>query len=469
MGKNTARTAQSGRAIITTAINNVAASRKFVLGLETYAKWLGCPLYIGLAKYQNISLFRKDDKSEDVWWDPLVMPYAATDQISIGPKVLFLPQIPIQATSPRPLARKNSIGGIKWTIYCHPTTSMQLVAAPPGMQPKRMYTTGCVTKPVYSTTEAGKVAEFHHSYCALLVEWRGGDVWVRQLSANSAGVFCDLGVVVKGESISRAKRPAGLVLSDEHVGEADELNLRGTFGPQGIVTKARPRVLVRHDIFSGYSVNHHEFKQPTTRWERATKGQTDVRQELENFVRYLKKHTPPQCTSVIAPSNHHDHLDWWVEHTDAHMDPANMLTRADLMRRKCQAAARGGDSRALVAYAAGHPALAKTKTVWLTYSQDYFIKGISVGQHGHIAANAARGSRRAFARLPYKSITGHSHEPGIDQGAYSAGGMPRRMAYERGYSSHDCSHVIIYEESGKRSMIDIVNGRCCLEWLEPKR
>lgn len=451
-----------GRAIITSAVNNTKAHKKYLAGLVAYAKHHQCPLFIGLMHYQNISMFRKEDPDEDIWWDSAVMPYAVTDAAHVGP-ILFLPNIRVQATTPRPLARKAPIGGPKWTVYCHPTTAMQLVPSPANRRPKRMYTTGVVTKPNYSRTESGAIAEFHHTYNALMVEWEGEHIWVRHLGARDDGVFCDLDLVIRGSVIGKAKPPA-VVLSDEHVGEADALNIQGTFGPNGIVPRLKPKYLVRHDIFSGYSVNHHEFKQPFTRWQRVVAGQTDVRQELDNFCQYLVDTTPKGCTNLIAPSNHHDHLDAWVDNTDDHKDPSNLLIRAQLKAMRCLAARAGTDTRALVVYATASARLRELHVTWMTYDQDFMIQGIDVSNHGHVAGNGTRGSLRAFANLPRRTVTGHSHTPGIDKGAWAVGGMPERMGYERGYSSHDCSHVVIYEESGKRSMIDIVNGRCCLDW-----
>lgn len=452
-----------GRAIITSAVNNTKAHKKYLEGLVAYAKHHKCPLLIGLMHYQNVSLFRKLDPEEDIWWDTAVMPYAITDATPVGP-LMFLPNIRVQATTPRPLARKAAIGGAKWTIYCHPTTAMQLVSSPANARPKRMYTTGVVTHPNYSQTEAGAIAEFHHTYNALMVEWEGDDIWVRHLGARDDGVFCDLDLVIRGGLIGKAQAPAAIVLSDEHVGEADALNIHGTFGPNGIVSRLKPKYLVRHDIFSGYSVNHHEFKQPFTRWQRSVAGQTDVRQELDNFCEYLVDTTPKGCTNLIAPSNHHDHLDGWVDSTDDHRDPSNALIRAQLKVMQRLAAIAGTDTRALVVYATASAKLRKMGVEWMDYDNDFIIKGIDVSNHGHVAGNGTRGSLRAFSNLPRRTITGHSHTPGIDKGAWAVGGMPERMGYERGYSSHDCSHVIIYEESGKRSMIDIVNGRCCLDW-----
>ena len=53
--------------------------------------------------------------------------------------------------------------------------------------------------------------------------------------------------------------------------------------------------------------------------------------------------------------------------------------------------------------------------------QSFSVKGVELGMHGHRGPNGARGTLKSFSTIGVKSITGHSHTPGIENGAYQAG------------------------------------------------
>ena len=90
---------------------------------------------------------------------------------------------------------------------------------------------------------------------------------------------------------------------------------------------------------------------------------------------------------------------------------------------------------------------------------DYDIKGIKVDMHGHLGPNGSRGGTvRTFAKLGVKTITGHSHGPGIMDGAYRVGtSSVYDPEYVAGPSSWLQTHGVIYA-NGKRSLLNIING-----------
>jgi hypothetical protein len=86
---------------------------------------------------------------------------------------------------------------------------------------------------------------------------------------------------------------------------------------------------------------------------------------------------------------------------------------------------------------------------WLT------ILGIEVGQHGDRGINGARGSSRSFARLPVRTVVGHSHSPSIEKGCYTVGTSSLlQMEYNSGASTWKHAHVIIHPNA-ERQMIFI--------------
>lgn len=93
------------------------------------------------------------------------------------------------------------------------------------------------------------------------------------------------------------------------------------------------------------------------------------------------------------------------------------------------------------------------------------VHGIEVGSHGHVGPNGSRGSVKSQARIGMKSVIGHSHSPGIRDGAYQVGTSSRlNLEYVRGPSSWLHTHCVIYA-NGKRTLINIING----EWRAERK
>lgn len=88
------------------------------------------------------------------------------------------------------------------------------------------------------------------------------------------------------------------------------------------------------------------------------------------------------------------------------------------------------------------------------------LANIELSMHGDRGPNGARGSRMNLRRIGVKSIIGHSHSPGIEEGCYQVGtNTPLKQEYTRGPSSWLQSDCALYA-NGKRSLIHIIDG----EW-----
>ena len=86
------------------------------------------------------------------------------------------------------------------------------------------------------------------------------------------------------------------------------------------------------------------------------------------------------------------------------------------------------------------------------------IRGIEVGMHGHLGPNGARGSLLNLSRLGVKSMFGHSHTPGIREGAVQIGTSSLlRRDFNVGPSSWMNTHGFIYD-NGKRTLCNIIKG-----------
>lgn len=97
---------------------------------------------------------------------------------------------------------------------------------------------------------------------------------------------------------------------------------------------------------------------------------------------------------------------------------------------------------------------------YLSNDYPYIIKGIYVGYHGDRGMNGARGTLASFSKIGTKTITGHSHTPGIEKGAYAVGTSTYlSLEYTHGPSSWMNTHCLIFP-NGKRQLIHIIDG----EW-----
>jgi len=99
----------------------------------------------------------------------------------------------------------------------------------------------------------------------------------------------------------------------------------------------------------------------------------------------------------------------------------------------------------------------------LANDESHVVAGIETGLHGDKGPNGARGSLKNLRRIGVKVIVGHSHSPGIDEGGYQNGTSTRlRLGYNSGPSSWLNAHTVIYG-NGKRSLLNVINGRWRLE------
>ena len=97
----------------------------------------------------------------------------------------------------------------------------------------------------------------------------------------------------------------------------------------------------------------------------------------------------------------------------------------------------------------------------LARDESFNLSGIELSMHGDQGPNGSRGSRENLRRVGVKSIIGHSHSPGIEEGCYQSGtSTPLKLEYNSGPSSWLQCHVVLYA-NGKRSLLPIIDGEWC--------
>jgi len=441
--------------VVTCAANNSPLAHSAWNALQQVVRHRQAMLMVVPVHYKNVSLYT-GSQAYNKYWTRQVNDYLINESIYLGGGIEVRADVRIQATSLFPLAGKQAIGGRRWTIFGHPQLALDSVAAPANREPKRCYTTGAITRPCYSQTDVGAKAAFHHTTAALLVEVSGNRCWVRQLHADSKGAIYDLEHKYTASGWTSGHRVTAITLGDEHVKFMSPSVKSATFTARdSMLNVLRPRHLVRHDVLDGYAGSHHHLKDFRIAARKYWHGDCDYRAELDQAVAHLNKTTPQGCTSVIVPSNHHDHLQQWVQRADDRIDPQNAELICELRRAQHQAARNGEMADAFELYV--KPRL-KCQAVFLDRNQPFLLHDVDHSQHGDVGINGSRWSDRAAARTTYKISKGHSHVESIEKSVYSAGQSCGHLEYQKGLGSHTNAHIVLYP-NGKRCIVAIRGRR----------
>jgi hypothetical protein len=323
-------------------------------------------------------------------------------------------------------------------------------------------TTGAITKKNYTRSRVGKLGDFHHTVGAVLVEIEGPYFWLRHLNMNSRGEFIDFDKKFTPSGVRKAPRPAALVLGDTHARVADPVVDVATFGPKGVVERYRPRRLVWHDLDDGQSHNPHEDRDPFAEQALATEDMDDVEAEVKFSISYAGTRTPPWAMSFVVACNHDDFLRQWVRDKDW----KKLATKNRAFYLRC--AKFMVDGAMLVdgmpSYPSPFPFLItarKQKNLRaLALGESLIIEGIQCGYHGHKGPNGSKGSIKNMRRIGEKTMIGHGHGPGINEGCMQVGHNAKTdQPYAKGSpSSWMHTDGLIYR-GGKRQLFTIVNGR----------
>lgn len=444
----------ANRFVITAAANNSEVNYAAWKSLQNLCRDRQAHLMVIPIHYKNLSLYTANQVYKKTWAKS-VEPYLINESISLGNKCYIRGDISIQATAANPLSGMAPLAGDKWVIFGHGQMALEPIATPLEQLPGRMYTTGAITKKSYSRTKMGAKAAFHHVTGALLVEIQGKKVYIRQLNADSKGHIYDLTDLYTPEGVTRDVKALSLTTGDEHAKWMADNVKRATYsGPGSMVSEVRPAYLVRHDVLDGYAGSHHHEGKYLTEYKKWFLGDANYRRELDQVVQHINETTPSDwnCTNILVRSNHHEHLDKWLERADDRKDHQNADLICELRNLQREAVREERDYDAFRLYL--EPRLT-VPTQFSDSNTPLMLGGVDHSQHGDRGANGARGSARGIANTTHKATIGHTHSARIVQAVYQVGKSTGTLEYEQGLSSHTQTHCLQYA-NGKRTLIDIL-------------
>ncbi len=445
------------RYIITSVQNATPVHEGFFKSLKICAESNDAELLCIPFRYQNpTSIFNKSES----WWDKSTVPYLTEIRQDLSDHLQLLGDVKIRPTTGLPLTGLESLSGHKCCIVGHTKIAMQMVPTSADALPKIMWSTGSLTLPNYTDSKEGKKGEFHHSQAALLVEIdSNGFPHVRHLNAHSDGSFTDLDYDYTPEGIRKASPAAGIVLGDLHYPFVDQSVMDVIFkGKKSIRSLLKPKAIVFNDAHDFYCRNHHHLKDPFNAIAKQQSGHEDVRGEILNGFEYINDLLKSEL-AVFPRSNHPDALARWVREQDWKTDPVNSLFYLEtaLYMAKGVTMTNGG-ARTPDPYSWWGSKILKN-ALFLKRNESYKLAGIKVDLHGHEGANGARGNLNTYSKLSDKTVTGHSHGPGIRGGAYAVGLSANSDLEYVGPLSSWAHTLCIITAKGKRQLITIVNGK----------
>lgn len=450
------------RFVVTSAQNATPVNKEFLESLEMYCEYNDAELIVIPFRYKNPTSTWGESQRNEEWWDPAVEPYLYNKRKKLCANLVLLGDLKIQPTAASPLTGLESITHGESGIVGHPKFQMKVIPTPSHALPKIMHSSGAVTLKNYSDTKAGKKGEFHHVFGALTVEVRGSKFHLRQLNAASDGSFIDWDMNYAPNTVTIAPRASALVMGDSHYRFMDPKVKKATFGTNGIIEQLNPENLVWHDLLDGYSRNHHHRGNVFIELSKRKADLHLVEKEVMETIQFLVDQTTKHSVkSTVISSNHDDFLRQWIVNEDWRLDPDNAkfyLETALAMVKSVNTGPGGAECVSPFAYWVNKHKVFEPNVNVLRTDESFTVNGIELGMHGHRGPNGARGTLKSFSSIGVKSITGHSHTPGIENGAYQTGTSTNlRLEYTEGPSSWLHSHVVIYA-NGKRSHINIIDG-----------
>lgn len=457
------------RFVITSAQNATPLHMDFFNALRNYCDFNDAELVVIPLRYKNAtSRWTASQENAEVWLTELApaerTKYLYNQRKKLNENLVLVADVKTQPTAGLPLSRFDSLTAGESGIIGHTKLQMKTIPVPAGRFPKLLTTTGACTVKNYTDTKAGKVGEFHHSLAAVVVEIVGRKFFIRHVNATSDGSFIDLKHEYTASGVAQAPPALALVFGDTHRAFIDKKVESATYGPGGMVDTLNPEHLIFHDLHDGYARNPHHRQDPfneiAKRWADLHKVEKEVRDDVAWLVKAVGKRK-----GIVVPSNHDNFFARWILDSDWRRDPDNAsfyLETAKIMVDSVRMT-ESGMSRV------------DPFTYWvnqwkgdapircLSRDESFTLGGIELSLHGDVGPNGSRGSRNNLKRIGVKTIVGHSHSPGIEEGCYQTGtSTPLRLEYNSGPSSWLQAHVILYA-NGKRAILPIIDGHWCFD------
>jgi hypothetical protein len=458
--------ADTKRYIITTAQNGTPVDEDFWSCLQTAAKHLKAEILVIPVRYKNpTSVFSGSQQNEE-WWTAPVRPFLWNQRLQLNKNLSVLADIKTQPTAVAPLASFDAVSGDFSGILAHTKMQLKSIPTPHGKMAKLLSTTGACTIENYTDSRLGKIAGFHHSLSALLVELDGPRFHLRQLHySKSARRVIDLDTAYYVSGVQKAPRALAVAKGDTHVDFIDPAVDEATHGPEGLVELVNPLHVIEHDLLDGYSCNPHHKGSVLNAVAKRLAGRDCIRSEVNRAIEYLRARVRSGTQTVVVGSNHNDFLGRAIavclEQGLVKFGAVNVEFILETALMQVKGTRLNPTKGTEYPDAFNHwVRAAKIKGVRaMDIDESLLLGGVEHGMHGNLGPNGARGSVRNLARIGVKSVTGHGHAPEIFEGHYRTGTSTfLKLEYNHGPSGWLNTHCVTNADA-KRQLINIIEGK----------
>tara|TARA_R110000851_G_scaffold95891_1_gene208200 strand:- start:334 stop:1749 length:1416 start_codon:yes stop_codon:yes gene_type:complete len=446
---------EGNRVIVMWAQESTPAELNFLRNVEAYAKKIDAVIVIIAGRYKNPnSLYSVDEN--DVWWDKNIEGYLSLNRHNLTPHVSVLADVKVLPTATRPVNGFEGFEGETSLILGHPRIQMKTVATLEGYRMKEIWTTGACTKMNYTDSRAGKKGEFHHVIGFAIVEYDddGKESYIRQVTADDDGSFCDLNYSVSKEEVTTINSIELYHCGDSHFGEEDPEMVDAGFD---MIERLNPKSIRLDDVFNGHSISHWEKNLPITLYERFINGESLIKNEFQTLKNGLTRYVNLGKNIVIPRCNHDVFLDRYIDTNDWKRDIPNALEYMEC----ASLLLRGLAPKGLIPYYIDSW-FPDGNVVTLDGRKSHRILGHEQSIHGHKGANGSRGTVLQFTKLSTKMFTGHTHSPSRYDGVCTSGTNTHlRVGFNnQGASSWAQADQILHKNGKAQQLLFKSNYKC---------
>lgn len=367
-------------------------------------------------------------------WDDTLTDYLYATKADVHNHLSVIANADIVPTAKRPLRNLQGVTRLESSIVGHPRQQMHISPTMKNRRRKFMFSTGAITLPNYRRARAGTEAAQYHRMGFLFVENIDEDNFVaRHIYAEDDGSFQDLIYRVEEGKVDLCNDWKAMIFGDTHLSKEDRKMLSES---RRLFEIGNCEQSIWHDLFDGYSINHHQAKDHVEQVIKARKGLNCLQSELDMNMDFIAEWK--NTNMVIVPSNHPDWIDKWIRLNQGVKDIYNAIIFNKFQSVLFEELAPKG----LYAYAIEEEFGDGVRC--LDRDISYEICGIEINNHGDLGSNGAKGTPETFAKLPHPVISGDKHHCYTLDDAYGVGisGVLDHK-YNKGMSSWAQSNGII--------------------------
>lgn len=344
------------------------------------------------------------------------------------------------------------------TIIGNCKQDMRIVANSPNRIPNAIMLTGALTEPdfqndAYMSDRLNKLAIEDFVSGAIVVNVESDKIFhYRQVQMGSQGEIIDLGERYWPDGKWDLVNGSVVIYGDIH---GEDINFSVLDKEREITQQVGGRIAVLHDIMSCRSISHHNLDKFALMAQFAENNKISLEEEVNKCSAVLEYIANKVDNVVIVDSNHHRHLESYLNSGKFIQDKANTRYAVDAFTAMVD-----GEKlplRYLLNNKSDLQDYAKDKIKWLEPNEEFSMYGCELWHHGDRSSGGSKGNAlQAYHKAHKASFSAHKHQPSIYRSAYCVGLSAKMfLGYNFGLSGWLNGLGVLYP-NGSRQLINII-------------